>query len=311
MTYSYYKIKMNKIDLQIQSTASDGKYAPAKLVEMAKENGLETIAITDHDTVNGVKEAIDKGDELGVRVIPGIEMSVHLDKKELHILGYGIDIENSRLLDNLARFQDDRVRRMQRIIENLQKMGFKITFEDILKQAKGTMARPHVAMAAMANPENKPLLGGIDSVHSFIENYLVPGKPGYADREYVPAKEAIELIHEARGVAVWSHPAIHFDNFDQLEETLRKMISLNIDGLEAFSPSHTKENAEKLLELAKKYELIFTAGSDFHQETPNRETPEGQRPAQTVGDFNTFGYNIDPVIPELDRVIKKQNQTAH
>ncbi|TSC73966.1 MAG: phosphotransferase domain-containing protein [Parcubacteria group bacterium Gr01-1014_44] len=302
---------MNKIDLQIQSTASDGKYAPAKLVEMAKENGLDTISITDHDTVGGVKEAADKGRELDIRVIPGIEMSVHLDKKELHILGYGIDIENLRLLDNLAHFQDDRIRRMRRIVENLQKIGFKITFEDVLKQAKGTMARPHVAMAAMANPENKPLLVGINSVHDFIENYLVPGKPGYADREYVPAKEAIELIHGAGGVAVWSHPAIHFDNFDQLEEALQKMISFNIDGLEAFSPSHTKENAEKLLELAKKYELIFTAGSDFHQETPNRETPDGQRPAQTVGDFDTFGYNTDSVIPELERIIRKRNEITH
>ncbi|MEK7090272.1 MAG: PHP domain-containing protein, partial [Patescibacteria group bacterium] len=215
---------MNKIDLQIQSTASDGKYSPVELVDMAKKNGLHTIAITDHDTVGGVKEALARALMTGLRVIPGIEMSVSLENKELHILGYSIDIDNENLLRRLAHFQDDRVRRMQRIVENLQKIGFKISFEDVQKQAKGSMARPHVAMAVMANPENKELLGEINSVHDFIENYIVPGKPGYAEREYVSSVEAISLIHEAGGIAIWSHPAIHFaENPNQLETTLQKL----------------------------------------------------------------------------------------
>ena len=300
---------MNKIDLQIQSTASDGKYAPAKLVEMAKENGLETIAITDHDTINGVKEAMERGNVLGVRVIPGIEMSAHLEELECHILGYGIDINNEKLLSRLAYFQNDRVRRIHKMVENLQKEGFEITFDDVAKQAKGVLTRPHVAMAILENPANQKKLNGINSIHDFIEEYIIPGKPGYANREYVDAKEAIDLIHEAGGAAVWSHPAIHFEDYTALENALKKLLDSEIDGLEAFSPSNTKEDAEKLLKLAKKYGLVFTAGSDFHQETPNRDIPQGQRPAKTVGDFDTFGYSIDSVIPELERAIEKRNET--
>ncbi len=297
---------MNKIDLQIQSTASDGKYSPVELVDMAKKNGLHTIAITDHDTVGGVKEALARALMTGLRVIPGIEMSVSLENKELHILGYSIDIDNENLLRRLAHFQDDRIRRMQRIVENLQKIGFKISFEDVQKQAKGSMARPHVAMAVMANPENKELLGEINSVHDFIENYIVPGKPGYAEREYVSSVEAISLIHEAGGIAIWSHPAIHFaENPNQLETTLQKLIEVEIDGLEAFSPSHTKEEVKKLLKFAGVYGIIFTAGSDFHQETPNRGTPEGGHPAQTVGDFETYGFSISQIVVNLDSAIQK------
>ena len=299
---------MQKIDLQIQSTASDGKYHPIKLVEMAKHNELETIALTDHDTVAGVKEAIMRAEMIRLRVIPGIEISARLDGVEYHILGYGIDIDNEKLLRRLAYFKEDRIKRAQKMVEKLQKLGFKITFEDVLKKAEGSVARPHVAMAALENPENKNLLGEVDSVHSFIESYLVPGRPGYTDREYVAAEEAIRLIHDSGGAAIWSHPAIHFENAADLETALNKLIELGIDGLEAFSPSHTKENTEKLLELAKKYGLIYTAGSDFHQETPNRETPEGLRPAQTVGDFETFGHGISKIVPELDRLIKKLNE---
>lgn len=304
---SFGSFLVNKIDLQIQSTASDGKYNPVELVEMAKKNGLETIAITDHDTVSGVKLAMVRAKMVGLRVIPGIEMSVTLEGGEYHILGYGIDIDNENLLKTLSRFQDDRVIRAKKMVGNLQKLGFKITFEDVSKRAKGTVARPHIAMAVLENPANKPMLNGMNSVHDFIENYIVPGKPGYADRERIGAKEAIELIHDTGGAAVWSHPAIYFKNASDLEIVLERLIDFGIDGVEAFSPSHTKENVEILLALAKKYSLMFTAGSDFHQEAPNREIPGDQRPAQTVGDYNTFGYNVTSVVSSLDRKMKERS----
>ena len=294
-----------KIDLQIQSTASDGKYSPADLVKMAKESGLETIAITGHDTVDGILEAVTEGKNQGIKVIPGIEMSCRFMEHGIHVLGFGIDRRNPALISRLKEFQEERRKKTKKIVELLQKAGFKITFEDVQKEATGSsVARPHIALALIHNPENKEKLGPLNTVHEVIEKWLVTGKPTYIDRKEIEAKEAIELIHNAGGVAIWSHPTVSIrENFQRAEEVLKAFISYDIDGLEAFHPDYTEDEAEFLNTLAGKYGLLRSAGSDFHT---NEEPPRSGEGGGKLASYETHGFDISDIIPKLESAILKR-----
>jgi len=295
----------NTIDLQIQSTASDGKYSPADLVMKAAALGLTTIAITDHDTVDGVLEAVTEGQKQGVRVIPGIEMSCHAMEHEIHMLGFGVDRRNLELVGRLKEFQDERKKKAERIVEKLVGAGFKITMDDVKKEASGsTVARPHIALALLHNPENKEKLGSLNSPHDIIEEYLITGKTTYVDRKTIEAKEAIELIHGAGGVALWSHPVVSVrDNYGRVEDVLKAFISYDIDGLEAFHPDYTEDDTEFLNTLAGKYGLLRSAGSDFHREPPEGEKTEG---GGTLASYQTFGFDISDIISKLESAILKR-----
>ncbi|MDP3772590.1 MAG: PHP domain-containing protein [bacterium] len=297
---------MNSIDLQIQSTASDGKIEPRELVRMAKERGLAVISITDHDTVGGVAEAIAADAEFGVRVIPGIEMSV--EEHDLHILGYGVDIAHAALLTELEKFRLGRIEGAKKMVENLRRAGFVLTWMDVERQAKsGVIARPHVARAILENPLNKGRLGGVTSVHDFIERHLSNESPHYVRRAHISAKDAIALMNRAGGVAVWSHPAIHFrDDSEGLEAMLKELIGWGLEGLELCNPSHTEDDMELLAALAAKYRLLVTAGSDFHDIGNHTRDARGLHSADTVGDYETYGFSLDTVIANLDAAITRR-----
>lgn len=270
---------------------------------MAKDAGLLVIAITDHDTVNGIFEAQEAGKEFDVRVIPGIEMSV--EEHDSHILGYGINRESSALFQELLKFKQGRIEGAKKMLENLKKEGFLVEWDDVLKQATGgVVARPHLARAIIARTENKEKLGGIATVHDFIEKYLANDSPNYVHRTHITAKDAIALLHQAGGVAVWSHPAIHFHkDYDGLERFLQNLISWKIDGLEAFNPSHNEDDVEFINSLVKKNSLLRTAGSDFHEKGVSARSPDGLHAATNVGDFETYGFSTDDIIPRLDDAI--------
>ena len=299
---------MNTIDLQIQSTASDGKYSPAELVKMAHDAKLETISITDHDTVDGIWEAVKAGKEFGVKVIPGIELSCAFMEREFHVLGFGVDYHHQELLARLKEFQEARKQKTEKIVKKLQEAGFYITFEDVLRYATGsTIARPAIAEAVLKNSENKELLGGITTIHEFINTYLVTGKPTYVDRRPVEVKDAIELLHRAGGVAVWSHPAIHFNgDYKKLEEILKIFIAYDIDGLECFHPDYSEDDTEFLNVLAGKYGILRTAGSDFHR---NDEAGKKEG-APELAYYQTFDFSLDDIVPNLERSMLKQKTRA-
>lgn len=301
---------MNIFDLQIQSTASDGKHSPRQLVEMAQEQGLRVIAITDHDTIGGVEEALAAGKEFGIRVIPGIEMSV--EDHDAHILGYGIDYKNAALLEELERFRRGRVEGAKKMVEKFQEAGFVLEWEDVVKEASGVVGRPHIVRAILKRPENKEKLGPIKSSHDFFEVYFQKGSPFYIRRTHISAPKAVALIHRAGGVAVWSHPAIHFENdYAGLEVFLQQLVSWGIDGVEVCNPSHTEDDAEFIASLALKYNLLQTAGSDFHIKEPPREPNEkGLRPAATVGDYRTFGFSFEHTISKLDDMLQGRSSNG-
>lgn len=299
---------MNTFDLQIQSTASDGRHTPAEIVGMAAERGVLTIAMTDHDTVAGVAQAAAAGGESGVRVIPGIEMSV--EERGLHILGYGIDCANEKLLLALEESKQGRIVGAQQMVANLQRSGFTITWDDVLATATGAVvARPHLARAVMARPENKEKLGSIATVHDFIEAFLTDDSSNYVRRTHISAQDAIGLIRQAGGVAVWSHPAIHFRNDpDGLEQMLQQLIEWGIKGVEVFNPSHTEDDVECLEGLTTKYKLLRTAGSDFHEARPIGAQPsardlQGLHAAECIGDYETYGFSTDGIIERLDEAM--------
>lgn len=295
----------NAIDLQIQSSFSDGKYSPRDLVLMAKEKGLQVIAITDHDTVGGVQEALLAGGEVGLRVIPGIEISA--EEHDVHILGYGIDYKNERLLAELGKAHEGRISGAKKMAENLSGAGLVCEWDDVMKEATGdVVARPHLARAVLNREENKEKLGGISSVHDFIEKYLSNDSPLFVRRAHISAKDAIGLIHGAGGVAIWSHPAIHFRNDpDGLEKFLVELISWGIDGVEIFNPSHTEDDMEFLEGLAAKHHLLRTAGSDFHAAGQHTPDATGLHSANFPGDYETHGFSTEDIIQKLDEAFAK------
>jgi len=298
---------MNTFDLQIQSTASDGKHTPAEIVGMARELGLGVIALTDHDTVAGVGEAMTAGAKEGVRVIPGIEISV--EERGAHILGYGIDEYNPDLVAALERSKQERMEGAKKMTENLRAAGFVVEWEDVVRQATGAViARPHLARAVLSRPENKEKLVGISTSHDFIQKYLTDDSPLYVHRAHIGARDAIALIHGAGGIAVWSHPAIHFaGDYEALEDFLKNLMEWGMDGVEAFNPSHTEDDAEFINALAKKYNLLRTAGSDFHEKGDHHTDERGLHSARTLGDYETHGFSTDEIIPRLDEAIQKRN----
>lgn len=245
---------IHPIDLQIQTTASDGKHTPAECVRMAKENGVHTIAITDHDTVAGVPEALRAGKELGVRVIPGIEISIQ--EHGMHLLGLGIDIENQALAVALAEATANRRAAAREMTERFRKDGWAVEWEDVLREAAGaaTITRPHIVSAIMKRPENASKLEGITTKHDFFQKYFTDTGPYYIRASTITPREAVALVHGAGGVTAWSHPPVpdFIGKCGELEEFLKELIGCGLDGLELFGPSLTDADFACLEALASR-----------------------------------------------------------
>lgn len=271
---------MALIDLQSHSTVSDGELEPADVVRSAHEAGVTTMALTDHDGVAGVPSALETAAELGIECVPAVEMScVHRYSEDLHVCGYWVDVE--RIQPACDRAQQERVERAKEIIARLNSHGVDVTFEAAVEQAGAADAigRPHIARAAGAGPDLGP----------FFEEYLVPGAKAFVSRRWPSAEQAVELIHDAGGVAVVAHP--YWDVSDpaqvrDLVESLRRDVGL--DGIETFYPPHTEEQTKHLLELCEEFELVPTASSDFHG--PNHKQ------FSVWGDYETYGLG-EPVVP--------------
>ena len=216
------------IELQSHSTVSDGQLAPAEVVAKAAEAGVTTLALTDHDAIAGVPEASEAAGQLGIELVPAIEMScVHEYADDLHVCGYWIDL--GAIAPACERAQHERVTRAGEIVEKLRGFGFDIHLEDAIREAGDALSigRPHIARAA----------GAGDDLGPFFEEYLVPGAKAFVPRRWPTAEQAVELIHDAGGVAVLAHPYWDISEPAQVEELIR---ALGIDGIEAFYPSHTK-----------------------------------------------------------------------
>jgi predicted metal-dependent phosphoesterase TrpH len=252
------------IDLHIHSTASDGSLTPAQLIAQASRQRLAAIAITDHDTVAGVVEAVATPFPPGLAFISGVEISTAAPEGfpchgSLHLLGYGIDPQHGRLQNALKRLQSARKNRTPRIIAKLNHLGIGITLE-ALEAAVGDaqIGRPHIASWLVNN-------GVARDVDDAFARYLGVGRPGYADKYRIDCNAAIQLIRSAGGVAVLAHPALITPRGDwQLEELVATLKNAGLSGLEAYYPEHTLVQTQTYLAWAEDYDLVATGGTDFH-----------------------------------------------
>ncbi len=266
------------IDLHTHTIYSDGGLTPNALVMKAKDVGLTAIAVTDHDNLLAIDVALIKGAELGVEVIPGIELTAYVDETlDLHILGYFIDKKNRPLNERLEFYKKQREIKSKKVVENLNKLGLKIDFTEVKKLARGTIAQPHLAYIVVNNPDNSEKLvkefGEIPTTGIFIRDYLAVGGKAYEPRESATPEEAIELIHGAGGLAVLAHPCWNLCAkvgsklvFD--DAWVDKLVKLGLDGIEVYAHRENQKDTEKAVahyeKLADKYKLIKTGGSDFH-----------------------------------------------
>ena len=248
------------VDLQVHTTASDGALAPTKVVEAARDAQLYAIAITDHDTVDGLDEAIEAGDRLGVRIVPGVELSTHFEDEELHLLGLHVT-ERESMRTALAGLQLGRIARAERIVATLNASGIPVTMESVLAEAaEGAVGRPHVARAMIAG-------GWVRDFREAFDKWLGLGKPAYMSKARFDVAEAIALVHRAGGLAVWAHPG---EGATPLR--VQKLAGVGLDGVEVLHPSHPPYLVQRLIETVEKAGLLPSGGSDWHgtHEGPRR-----------------------------------------
>ncbi|MDD2890122.1 MAG: PHP domain-containing protein [bacterium] len=245
------------IDLHIHTIFSDGTLSPYETVEMAKEKGIDGLAITDHDEIGGVKEGLEAGEKFGVKVVPGAEFSAKYNEKTLHILGYFVDYENPKLIEFVAQMKEARLSRTIKIIDKLAEQGLYITLADVQENAGiGGIGRPHIATALI----NK---GFIKDAHTAFNLYLGDGKPCHISKSNIGPEVIIQLIKEAKGVPVLAHP-----NLNKMDVYIPELVEMGMRGVEVWTPSQSQKEVKRYLEIVKKYNLIATGGSDSHGTRP-------------------------------------------
>ncbi|MBM6998232.1 PHP domain-containing protein [Paenibacillus sp. DXFW5] len=250
---------MERYDLHTHTQASDGMNQPAENVRLAKEKGLTGLAITDHDTVAGIAEALLAGKELGLDVVPGIEISTRVGEKDIHVLGYFVDPEDNRFKKRLARLRSVREERNGLIIAKLQQLGLSITLEEV----KAGLSRPLRPDESLGRPHIADTLvrkGYVSDMRDAFDRYLAEGKPGYASLPRISPEEAIVWIREAGGVPVLAHPGLYSD-----DDLVRSIVERGKPaGIEVYHSDHGPEEELRYAAMAEKYGLIVTGGSDYH-----------------------------------------------
>lgn len=241
------------IDLHIHSTASDGTIEPAALVALARDAGMRAIAIADHDSVDGIAEALAAGRDAGVAVVPAVELSAGLDTRGLHVLGYWIDHTEATLLATLKRLRAERLERAEAMVAELAAGGYGITIDDVLARAGGgSVGRAHIAMALVE-------AGRVESVAAAFGDLIGRGKPYYVPKPVASYGAVIGMIHSAGGIAVLAHPGV-----TQADDAIPALIHAGLDGIEALHAEHHEADRARYAALAAAHDLIVTGGSDFH-----------------------------------------------
>jgi predicted metal-dependent phosphoesterase TrpH len=277
-------------DLQSHSRHSDGELRPAEVVAAAAQAGVQLLALSDHDTVDGVREAVEAATAIGMRVVTCVEISA-LDPsgRDLHILGYLLDDRDPTLRERLAIYRADRERRTAAMLGALRELGFEVDEAPLRARAsKGkSIGRPHIAEAVVNHPANAVRLSeaGIGEPSAFLETYLIDGRPAFRPREFPTVAEAIATIHDAGGLAVWAHPFFDFTDPSKVRDAVERFKRDGLDGIECFYLTHSAEQTRLLEEQCAERELLSTGSSDFHG-------PHHQRMSRFRA-FSTYGLEPD------------------
>ncbi len=245
--------KQEFIDLHIHTTASDSVTSPLEVLTEAHRLNFRAIAIADHDTLDGFMEVKDRASDFNLELIPAVELSAFHQGIDFHFLGYLLDYENPTLLYNLKQFKTEREVRGRKMIEKLNRLGVPLKLETVKQIAKDSpIARPHVADALLQEEY-------VQTYDEAFARYLGYHAPAYIPKKYLTVKEALDLVHQACGVAVLAHPGI-----TKRDELIGELIRLGLDGIEVYHSRHTAKVSNHYLLMAKKYGLIYTGGSDCH-----------------------------------------------
>ena len=259
------------IDLHGHTTASDGSLTPTELVQKAAGLGLSALAVTDHDTIGGLGEALGAARDAGIEVVPGVELSVEDDGGRFHLLGLLIDPDDGTLLGTLEEIRKSRAARNALMAERMAALGLPVTMDDVRAEAgedAQVIARPHFAQALIKK-------GVVGSVAEAFDTYLSTGKPLYMPKQVLTPKDAIALIHRAGGVAIMAHPGLVPLGDDALAARVEGLASeAGLDGIEAYYSQHSVEQTARFVTLAEKLGLVVSGGSDFHG-TPKPHVPLG------------------------------------
>lgn len=257
---------MYKADLHTHTNASDGQYSPAEVVQKAKEAGIAYLAVTDHDTIDGLPEAMETGREYGLTVISGIELGAKEDR-HMHILGYAFRPDDKALQALCRKLRQGRDERKYRIIDFLKSKGISLSLEEVEQTAGGSViARPHFAQVMLRH-------GYVNSIREAFDRYLDTEEYQAIERYKADAATCIQIIHQAGGKAVLAHPYQLNLSDAALERTVANLKTAGLDGLECFYPQHTRQMEEHYLALACKFSLCVTGGSDFHGEKVHVDRP--------------------------------------
>lgn len=240
-------------DLHVHTDFSDGADAPLAVVQQAKAMGLTALAISDHDTVEGIPEGLEAGMTYQVEVIPAIEFGTRVGAKDVHILGYFVDIKNPELVAKLTLFRQKRIERMRKMVNTLHRLGVSVDNKRVLELAgRGSVGRPHLAKAMLE-------AGIVATMGEAFDKYIGNGKPAFEPRYPYTPEEAVGLIRRAGGVAVFAHPGLAGCN-----HIIQRLVDIGLQGLEVYHPSHQPSVRMHYLQLCQQYGLLATGGSDYH-----------------------------------------------
>jgi predicted metal-dependent phosphoesterase TrpH len=256
-------------DLQSHSLHSDGSLEPREVVAAAAQAGVELLALSDHDTVDGVASAADAAAELGLRLVPAVEISsVDGEQQDLHVLGYLIDHRDPLLRERLHAWRRDREHRAEAMVEALRELGYEVDESELeRRRTEGKpIGRPHLADAVVHHPGNRERLEaeGLNERSAFLEAYLIDGKSAFRPRTKPTIAESIATIHAAGGLSVWAHPFWDLERPAQVLEAIERFRARGLDGVECFYATHTREQAELLAGHCSMLGLLTTGSSDFH-----------------------------------------------
>jgi predicted metal-dependent phosphoesterase TrpH len=252
-------VEMGFVDLHLHTTASDGVMTPSELVRYAKAKGLRAIAITDHDTIEGLAEGLSEGERIGFEVIPGLEISVKHSPGSMHLLGYFVDIDHPLLIERLQYLQRARAERNPKIAEKLKELGVKVTYEEVLKASGGgQVGRPHFAQVLMEK-------GYVRTFQEAFDRFLKKGAAAYVEKVRFSINEALHFIKEAGGVAVLAHPnTLGMKGHSALEDLVLQLAKEGLQGIEVYYPEHSPLEVAQYKALAERNGLLTTGGTDYH-----------------------------------------------
>lgn len=241
------------VDLHLHTKYSDGAHSPEELINLAHSVGLSIVSITDHDHLGAIDEAIEVGKSLGVEVISGVELSVEIYGKDVHLLAYFIDHHNEKLKDYLSFFRNERLKRAERIVQKLNKINVPLKLDSVIDQAGiGAVGRPHIASALLEE-------GFTDTYHEAFLKYIGVNAPAYEKKYQLSPQDATKLVSEAGGLTFLAHPGKY-----TTEVELADLIKIGLDGIEVVHPAHSESDKEFYRNIVEQYFLLECGGSDYH-----------------------------------------------